>query len=334
MSAKKLATKKKLTLIQPLLKESERLGVSVSVISKKNNILKFSLKEKFFYSVGDTLPFCRKYKPEFIKNKEATKDILSEYGLSVPKGIRARSFKSAQKKIKENKLEFPLILKPLDGLRAYGVSWNIDSYEKLENAVVHFEKVRSEKKSLKSNSFLVEEQFNGREYRVLVLDNKAIACARKIPATVIGDGTSTIAKLIDVFNEKRKENFKIIIDDVVTKELKRNRISLETVPQKNERVQLRSDMMLAHGGRAIDYTQKISQELNDICVQAAQAVGLQYAGIDILIEKNDEKMLIPHKYKIIEVNTFPGHILNEAPLVEKPTVNVSKILLQYFLEKN
>lgn len=328
-----LVKKNKLTLIQPLLLEAEKCGIDVTVISAKNRVLKFSLNDNFFYTVGDTLPFCRKYKPAFIKNKDATKDMLLQYNLCVPKGVRARSFRSAKKKIIDGKLAFPLILKPLDGLRAYGVTWNINSYEKLEKAIHHFEKIRAEKTSLKSPSFLVEEQFDGNEFRILVLGNAAIACAKKLPATVVGDGISTIAQLIDIFNETRKENFKIVIDDTVTKELTRNKISLDTIPHKKEKMQLRSDMMLAHGGRAIDYSQKISHELEDICVKAAHAVGLQYAGIDILIKENDEKMLTPHNYKILEVNTFPGHILNEAPLVENPTVNVSQKLLYYFLKK-
>lgn len=331
MNAYELASKKSFTLTKPIIKEAEKNDVSVSVVSEKNSIFKFTYNDKFFYVVGDTMPFCRKYKPTLVKNKDATKKLLEEYDIAVPKGIRARSLEKAVIRIKEQEMEFPLILKPLDGLRAYGVTWDINSLEKLERAIHNFEEIRKEKISIKSKYFIVEEQFEGDEFRVLVLGDKIIACAKKLPATVIGDGASTIAQLIDSFNKNREDNFHIVIDNVVKKSLKKRNDSLESVPEKDEKVKLRSDMMLANGGRAINYSQKISPELEELCVKAARAVGLEYAGIDILIKKNDEDLLTPKEYKIIEVNTMPGHILNEAPLVENPSVNVSKMLLEYFL---
>jgi cyanophycin synthetase len=333
MTAEELAEKKHFTIIHPIIKEAKKHNISVSIVSKKNNIFKFSTSNKHFFAVGDIMPFCRKYKPTFTKNKEATKEILAECGISTPKGIRARSFESALKKIQKNDLTPPLILKPLDGLRAYGVTWNINSNDELRDAISAFEKIWNEKKSIKSKSFLVEEQFDGEEYRVLTLKDKVIACAKKIPPTVTGDGESTIEQLIDQYNKTRDDGFKVSIDDVVKKELKSNKLELNTIPQKNEKIRLRNDIIMASGGRAIDCTQKVSPKLQDLCVTAANTVGLEYAGIDILIQSNSEDLLVPKKYKILEINLAPGHYLNEAPLVENPTVNVSKTLLEHFLGK-
>jgi cyanophycin synthetase len=91
--------------------------------------------------------------------------------------------------------------------------------------------------------------------------------------------------------------------------------------------------MLANGGRAIDRTKDVSPELEKICVTAAKAVGLQYAGIDLLLKTNGNTILTPDNYKIIEVNMFPGHILNESPLVENATVNVSAKILEFLLKQ-
>lgn len=322
----------KLSLMIPLVKEAQKNNILVSIISQKHKILKFESNNKSFYSFGDALPFNRKYPLTLIKNKDATKKMLSEYNLSVPKGIRASSFASAKKRVQKNELQFPLILKPIDGLRAIGVSWNITSFTQLAKSIRSLKKIQILNNKLKSRSFVVEEQFLGDEFRVLVLGNSAIACAKKIPATIVGDGSSTISELIIAFNKKRKSDFEIIVDDIVKKMFKKKKMSLNTVPDKDEVIQLRNDMMLAHGGRAIDYSESISPKLKNICVKAAHAVGLEYAGIDILIKKNNQKNIVPQTYAVIEVNTFPGHILNEAPLVEKPTVNVSKILLEYFLK--
>ncbi len=331
MTAEELVEKKKLSLIRPILKEARRLGVTTSIIDISEGIIKFSYGNQSFYSVGDTLPFCRKYKPSLVKNKDATKKLLSAHGLCTPKGVLANSFDGAIKKIKEEELSFPLILKPLDGLRSYGVSWDINSFDQLKNAIIHVKKIRNIKNSLQSKSFLVEEQFSGVEFRVLTLGTEIVACAKRLPAMIIGDGTSTILQLIEMFNKNRDDNFKIIIDKIVKETLKKNNLTVNHIPQIDEEIQLRDDVMLAHGGRAIDHSQRVSNELKNICITASQSVGLEYSGIDILIKDTGSNYIIPHEYSIIEVNMHPGHALNEAPLIENPTVNVSKKLLQYLL---
>jgi len=328
-----LVKEKKFSLIRPLLEEAENLNISISVISYKNSLLKFERNDSFFYSSGDTLPFIKKYKPALVKNKDATKILLSEYGIKVPSGIRAKSIEESTKKIKEKKLSFPLILKPLDGLRAYGVTWNINSFEDLGKAIENFKISTKDIVSINSKYFIVEEQFKGDEFRVLILDDKVLACAQKLPATITGNGKSTIEALIKKFNKTRKNDFKIIIDDIVKQKLNEKKYTFSTILQANETFQLRDDMMLANGGRAIDRTKDVSPELEKICVTAAKAVGLQYAGIDLLLKTNGNTILTPDNYKIIEVNMFPGHILNESPLVENATVNVSAKILEFLLKQ-
>jgi hypothetical protein len=106
-----LVKEKKFSLIRPLLEEAENLNISISVISYKNSLLKFERNDSFFYSSGDTLPFIKKYKPALVKNKDATKILLSEYGIKVPSGIRAKSIEESTKKNKRKKVVFPLNFK-------------------------------------------------------------------------------------------------------------------------------------------------------------------------------------------------------------------------------
>ena len=331
MTIEKLIQEKRLFIIARIVREAPKHKIKMEIISERNAIIKFSKGSNSFYTIGNDLPFCKKYPPAVIENKDATKELLSTQGLCVPKGVCANSYTDLRRQILKESLSFPLILKPIDGLRSIGITWDISSFNQLRHAVCKLKKIQKDSLHLKSNFFIAEEQFEGDEFRVLILGGKLIACVKKIPATVIGDGAHSISQLITLFNTNRKKKYHMIIDDTVNDYLARQKKSLKYIPSANQHVKLRNDMMLSHGGRAIDYTQKISSSLRNICISSAHAAGLDYVGIDILVKKGASKNISSGEYVIIELNTFPAYVLNEAPLAENATVDVSSILLNYFL---
>ena len=55
---------------------------------------------------------------------------------------------------------------------------------------------------------------------------------------------------------------------------------------------------ILYGGRAEVYS--VDRELEQLSLSASQALGLCFAGIDVIVDKQDGK------YKILEVNAVPG----------------------------
>jgi cyanophycin synthetase len=128
---------------------------------------------------------------EIAQDKDDTKRVLGNIGLPVPQGDVARTLEHALEIVEE--IGFPVILKPLDASHGRGISARIDSEEALRAA---WDDARQY-----GNRIVVEQFARGKDHRVLVINGKVVACAERVPAHVVGDGTSTIAQLIDKENK-------------------------------------------------------------------------------------------------------------------------------------
>ena len=204
--------------IKSLLKRAAELRIKVSIFSSEYSLLKLEFKGQTVFIKNGEIPM-EKRMGNMTRNKNLTKMILGEIGIATPKGVVATSFNEALNLIKKNNLSYPLIAKPLDGSLAKGVTWDINSREEIRKALATLEK---SKQFQKSKKFLMEEMFIGDEFRVLVLNKKVISCVKKIPASLLGDGRSTIKKLVENFNKTRLKGFKLKVDVVVKNTLKKN----------------------------------------------------------------------------------------------------------------
>ncbi|GAB4171321.1 MAG: hypothetical protein Fur005_33080 [Roseiflexaceae bacterium] len=223
-------------------------------------------------------------------------------------------------------LGFPLVVKPLDVSHGRGVSLNLNSVEEVVNAY----RIAAEY----SSSVLVETYLHGKDYRVLVINGEVIAVAERVPAHVIGDGTHTIAQLIEITNRDPRRGFgheKVLTKIKITHQsellLARAGYSLETVLAAGERFFLASTANLSTGGTAIDRTTEISYETREIARRAALIIGLDVAGIDI-ITPDISQSLREVGGGIVEVNAGPGFRMHIQPSegqprnVARPVVNM------------
>lgn len=323
------AKNKKQKALLALINEASRQDIIVTIISPEEFIIKFSKNETFILSQKYKLPFNRKN--AFIAiNKNATKIFLNEYDIRTPQGIKATSFPTAIEEIKKRKLSYPFAVKPVDGSLARGISLNIENQQSLKIAIVTCQNSAPKQ----DKSFLIEEMIFGDEYRILVLNYKVIAVAKKIPTKITGDGKSTVTQLIERYNETRLPNYTIIVNEEIKERLSKLAISLDTIIPCDKEIQLLDTVLMRAGGRCVDYTKECPEELKDVSVRSAEALGLTYVGIDVIAKINTENSSHHNleDYAILEVNNNPVHIINEAPLCEDATVNVSQKLLQYFFE--
>lgn len=312
-----------------LLKRALELGVTIDFLSSgKDRLTRFEYKGDIAFLKGANAPVMRRM-GGVTKNKELNKIVLDGIGIRTPRGIVADSVKKALSEMKKSRLRYPVILKPTHGSRALGVTWDIRSEKDLMKAFSHFKEVAREH-SFKQNTFLVEEMFIGHEYRVLVLNGKVISCVQKIPATVIGDGESSIKKLIAEFNKTRLRGFKIKIDDVVEATLEKNGLSFDSILPERRILKLRNNLNMSDGGRSVDVTKNMHSFFHEICVKATAVSGLTFGGVDLLAE---DIISGEEKYVILEINPNPYYNMNEKPLVEGSGVDVSLLLLKQILPK-
>jgi len=158
--------------------------------------------------------------------------------------------------------------------------------------------------------------------------------SRRVPACVTGDGTHTVRALVDIVNSdpKRGEKHekpltKIRLDDVSLALLKKNGMTPETVPPAGQAVFLRVNGNLSTGGTAADCTDIIHPDNADLAVQAASALGIDIAGVDIVAE-DISKSILETGGAIVEVNTAPGIRMHLYPSAGAPR-NVARDIVDF-----
>ncbi|PYE55369.1 cyanophycin synthetase [Deinococcus yavapaiensis] len=246
---------------------------------------------------------------ETASDKDLTKKLLDRVGLPVPKGVVVRDADEAVRAAK--RIGYPVVTKPLDGNHGRGVSLDLRSEEQVRHG---FDEARTHGRRV-----VVERYFVGNDHRVLVVNGEVIAVAERVPAHVVGDGKHTIQELVDEVNrDPRRGNghenvmTRINIDSHVVDLLARAGRSPVSVPEAGEIIFLRDTANISTGGTAVDRTDVTHPENVTIARRAAQVIGLDVAGID-LITPDITRSVHEVGGAIVEVNAAPGFRMHLQP---------------------
>ncbi len=242
-------------------------------------------------------------------NKHATKKLLGDMGVPVPKGFRIRELEELESTIRN--VGFPVVIKPLNGNHGKGATVGIKT---LEDAKVAFEKAQEY-----SRWVIVEKQIIGSDFRALVVNNRLIAVAERVPANVVGDGKQTIEELIAETNADPRRGYghenvltQIDIDNQTLRCIRNAGYEVESVLPKGERLYLKTTANISTGGTAIDVTDEVHPENVFLFERIARIIGLDVAGVDI-IAQNVSEPLHESGGGIIEVNAAPGFRMHLSP---------------------
>ncbi|MCC6451896.1 MAG: cyanophycin synthetase [Acidobacteria bacterium] len=242
-------------------------------------------------------------------DKAATKKLLGDMGVPVPTGYRIRHIEDLEDTLE--RVGYPAVIKPLDGNHGKGATIGIHN---LEDAAVAFEKAKEY-----SRWVIVEQQLIGSDFRALVVNNRLIAVAKRIPAHVVGDGKSTIEQLVEETNRDPRRGFGhenvltlIDIDQQSLRCIKKAGYSVDSVLKKGEVLFLKTTANISTGGTAIDLTDEVHPENVFLFERIARIIGLDVAGIDIIAD-NVAQPLREIRGGIIEVNAAPGFRMHLAP---------------------
>lgn len=242
-------------------------------------------------------------------DKQLTRKILSDSAIPVPRGQVVSNEEDILKKYREFKQS--VVIKPCLGNHGKGVSLDL----KTESDVLAAFRLAA----VYDSEVIIEEYIKGNNYRLLVIGGKLAAAARRIPPMVIGDGKSTIRELVERENVNPRrgdghENYltKISLDSVVVMDLFRQGLSLSSVPREGEKIRLRQSANLSTGSTAIDVTNIVHPDNKELAVYAASVLGLDIAGVDLIIS-DISKSYLEQDGRIIEVNAAPGLRMHLAP---------------------
>lgn len=145
------------------------------------------------------------------------------------------------------------------------------------------------------DAVLIQPIVEGIEYRIFLLDDEPLYCARKYPPTVAGDGVQTVRELLTTHNDALRAR------GLSPTSLPANDPSLDAVPAKGERHEIPGRMNLSAGGTMV-LAQSPSEKAVTLARQAARAIGLRVAAIDLFVDIGGN----PDAIEIIEVNCNPA----------------------------
>jgi cyanophycin synthetase len=265
---------------------------------------------------------------EIVCDKEVCRDLLKSMSVPIADGAAIESMDELKDLI--DSLGFPLVIKPVNGNQGRGVTTDVATFEQAEKAFGFASTI--------SERVIVERYIPGYDFRLLMVDGKLAAAAKRTPAHVVGDGTSTVQELIDKVNQDpnrgdghEKVLTKIHLGPAVTFILSQKNYTLSTVLKRNETLFLDYAANLSKGGTAEDVTDQIHPDVVKTVERVSKITGLDICGID-LIAQNIRRPLSETGGVVIEVNAAPGFRMHLTPSKGAPRNVASPVIDMLFPE--
>lgn len=251
--------------------------------------------------------------------KTNVKRHLKKSGIPVPNGQVVSTEDEAVAVF--NEIGAAVVVKPDVGNHGKGSTINVTDLDQLKKAFRAAQAYHPD--------VIVEAYVHGGDFRLLVIDGKLVAAAKREPAHVIGDGRSSIENLIQKINTDPRRGFghekvltRIEIDDMTKRLLYQRGLSADSIPGEGETVYLKTTANLSQGGTATDVTDEVNPEIRLMAERAARIIGLDCVGVDALAD-DISLPLGPSGIKVVEVNAAPGFRMHLEPTNGNPR-NVAK----------
>ncbi|KTD71573.1 hypothetical protein OQJ13_16900 [Legionella sp. PATHC035] len=220
-------------------------------------------------------------------------------------------------------LGFPLAVKPVSESLSIHALCTIQTPNELKEAI----------KIVKQVDFrvLVEQHIPGNVYRSLIIDDSLVACVMRLPGSVIGDGLSTLAELIDKKNKAAggSDSRKINLNSYLKKILEAQGVAFNTVINKGQQIFISKKVTIGSGAKISNVIDLIHPENKLLLERVHKVLNIPLTGLDFICQ---DISLPWHKqqFGIIENNSFPYIDLHLNPS-DGTRINVPSIIWDYVL---
>lgn len=155
---------------------------------------------------------------------------------------------------------------------------------------------------------LVERVVSGKDYRIVVLDDKVISAYERIPLYVVGDGARSLKRLFQEkqkrFIAERRDTRIKITDERINQKLARQKLTWASAPPRGTIVYLLENANLSSGGEARDVTKRIHADFASLAIRLSKDMGLRLCSVDLMVEGDISEK--PRRYFVLEINAAPG----------------------------
>lgn len=319
---------------QLLLFDAIQKGVNVNILDENDQFLKLWHGDHVEYVKNANMTAKDNYiTPLVMENKVVTKKLLAQAGFPVPAGQEFADKDTALRYFSQVK-DKAIVVKPKSTNYGLGISIfkepaDLASYQSALDIAF-----------AEDDTILVEEFISGTEYRFFVLDGKCEAVLLRIAANVVGDGTHTIAELVDLKNQNPLRGYNhrspleiIELGDIERLMLEQQGYTPDDILPEGVKVDLRRNSNISTGGDSIDVTETMNKSYQQLAAQMASAIGAWVCGVDLIIP---DENLNPSKEEpncsCIELNFNPAMYMHTYCHAGKGQALTPKILAKLFPE--
>lgn len=284
-----------------IVDEARRRGIAVKLNDAEGGF--------FTLSYGGREIRCRESLSEFTSavamsicdDKAVTRRIVSAAGVKVPDQIDADQPEAAISDFLESHAR--VVVKPARGEQGRGIAVGLADMDAINAAISEARRI--------SDKVLIEEQAEGDDLRLVVINFQLVAAALRRPAEIVGDDQSTIESLIKAQSRRRAAatggESKIPLDEETARTVRDGGYEMDDTLKMGERLKVRRTANLHTGGTLHDVTERVHPRLVDAAIAAARAIDIPVTGIDFMVPSPTEP-----NYAFVEANERPG-LANHEP---------------------
>jgi len=280
--------------------EAHRRGITVDVLDASIGELALQLDGRRLVTVESRSELTSDAAVACCDDKVVTRSILEQAGLRIAPG-RVATFDDADERFLAAHAD--LVVKPARGEQGWGITVGVQTVEELA--------VAREAARRFCDQVVLEARCPGDDVRVVVIGGEVVAAAVRRPATVVGDGRSTVGELIATLHARRAAETagaaSIPLDATTQRVVHAAGYTFDAVLPKGVSLQVRRTANVHTGGTIDDITDVLHPAHAHAARAAAAAIDIPVVGIDLMIPD-----LSAPDHVIIEANEQPG-LANHEP---------------------
>lgn len=257
---------------QLLLSAALKLGKKIAVLDDTTPVLQINDQIIAGGAFGNSYAAT-----QLANSKPATKAILAAHDLPTPPAALYTNLPQALHDFHTSFAQKAIAIKPVhgrdgEGVRVFMLPPSEDVFRQAFTQALQFGPV------------LVEAYAKGAAYRLFVQNQHVVAAMELTPANVVGDGRRSIAALVSHKNLRRPLGWQpVVLDEPAQTMLAAQGVTADQVVPRGHQVLLRAVSNTRYGADGIDVTDDLDAGYKSLAVQAVQALGLEIAGVDMVI---------------------------------------------------
>jgi GNAT-family acetyltransferase (TIGR03103 family) len=282
-----------------IVDEARSRGIGVTILDATTGELVLERDGRRVHTIESLSELTSAVAFQRCDDKWLTRQVLADAGLRVPAGQLASEPHADAAFLHEHGA---VVVKPRRGEQGWGVSVDLRDADALAAAVTSARSVCAD--------VVLERYHPGDDLRIVVIGGEVVAASVRSPATVVGDGRSTVAELVATLAETRRGLG--AEDEAVTRSVVGAAgHSLDEVLPEGRLLAVRRTANVHTGGTIHDVTDRLHPALAEVARRAAAAIDIPVTGLDLIVAAVDGP-----DYVVIEANEQPG-LANHEP---RPTV--------------